>query len=457
MAIMQQRLIALALAVSAIAGFVLPRAVQGQSVTSPRIALDPAARAQVADQHDRRIRDLERELARLKAQIAQLKRDEASAPHDTELAWVTAPRWRTADGTFSFKPRARIDLDAAQYDAADGALDHDNGVMFRRARLGAIGRAYGSIAYKIEGDFADGTGRLKDAYVAFDGPRASLQVGHFAAPFTIGDSATSFMERSLPVEAFRTGRKIGAAINTRGSTWTAAIGTFGDAASRTGVHEGGWSINARATFAPLVDEQRAVHLGAAAYYRKEDEDQIRLRSHPEVWVDSRTLVSTGDLPLDHSQFLGVEAAGMLGSSVLIAEWDHLTIARPSLADLSFDGGSVSLSHRLTADRQQYRGDQGIFVNAEPSRHLGNGGCGAWEVAIRYSWLDLQDVDVRGGLQRDVTLAVNWYFLPGARLQLNTVLFDIRDSFADPPISAAGNPAGGDLRGAVHALRLQMVW
>jgi phosphate-selective porin OprO/OprP len=176
-----------------------------------------------------------------------------------------------------------------------------------------------------------------------------------------------------------------------------------------------------------------------------------------VWVDDRTLVSTGALPLDHSHVLGVEAAGTLGSSVLIAEWDHLTIARPSLADLSFDGGSISFSRFLTAHRQQYRGDQGIFVNAEPSRHLGNGGSGAWEVAIRYSWLDLQDADVRGGRQRDVTLAVNWYFLPGARLQLNSVLFDIGDSLADPPVNAAGNPVRGDLRGAVHALRLQMIW
>jgi phosphate-selective porin len=184
---------------------VWPNAVHGQAVRLPHTARDPTGEAQASAQHDRRIRDLEHELARVTAQIAELKRDHAPNAADAESAWMTAPLWRTNDDRFSFKPRARIDLDAALYDAADRALDHDDGVIVRRTRLGAIGRAYGWIAYKIEGDFADDTGRLKDAYVAFEGSHASLQVGHFAAPFTIGDRTTSFMERAPPIEAFRTG------------------------------------------------------------------------------------------------------------------------------------------------------------------------------------------------------------------------------------------------------------
>lgn len=399
---------------------------------------------------------VEHDLTCVRAQIAVPERADKSdaKPRDS---WESASEWRSVDGSFSFKPRVGIDLDAAVYDSEEGTLDYESGVQFRRARLGVIGRAYDFVEYKLEGDFANGTGVLKDAYIVFEGGIGSAQIGHFRAPFTIGDKNLWFMERSTPANAFRIGRKVGAALTTQGTNWTTSIGAFGDAADESGLNEGGWSINARAAFAPLLEEWGVLHFGAASYYQEKDDGVLRLSGQPEVSVDNRMLVSTGDLPLDHARFIGLEAAGMLGAFAATAEWGHLTVARPDLDSLSFDGGAVSFSHLLSGERQQYRGDLGAFTNIEPVRHLGNGGVGTWEVAMRYSWLDLRDQDIEGGVQRNITLALNWYFLPGARLLLTTTLFDIDDTHADPPISGSGARVPGDLRGAVHALRLEMSW
>jgi phosphate-selective porin OprO/OprP len=54
------------------------------------------------------------------------------------------------------------------------------------------------------------------------------------------------------------------------------------------------------------------------------------------------------------------------------------------------------------------------------------GRGAWEVAYRYSYLDLADsLTASGnGTCSDHTLALNWYLNPFTRLMLNYVLSDV---------------------------------
>ena len=46
--------------------------------------------------------------------------------------------------------------------------------------------------------------------------------------------------------------------------------------------------------------------------------------------------------------------------------------------------------------------------------------GAWEIALRYSHLDLSDSGVTGGLLNDVTVGLNWYLFHNLRWFLNYV-------------------------------------
>ena len=52
--------------------------------------------------------------------------------------------------------------------------------------------------------------------------------------------------------------------------------------------------------------------------------------------------------------------------------------------------------------------------------LKNGGAGAWEVAVRYSNLDLNDEDILGGDVDDLTVGLNWYINQYVRLSANYV-------------------------------------
>ena len=61
------------------------------------------------------------------------------------------------------------------------------------------------------------------------------------------------------------------------------------------------------------------------------------------------------------------------------------------------------------------------------------------MAARYSYLDLNDQDIRGGTLWDVTAGVNWYLFPNLRLMWNYVHGDVRDRVDEgDPIDGAGD-------------------
>ena len=69
------------------------------------------------------------------------------------------------------------------------------------------------------------------------------------------------------------------------------------------------------------------------------------------------------------------------------------------------------------------------------------GLGAWEVAARYSSLDLNDGGVRGGVQNAVTLGLNWDLYPNTRNMWNYVYNDVDHDVA-VAVGAAGGTFGG---------------
>jgi phosphate-selective porin OprO/OprP len=71
------------------------------------------------------------------------------------------------------------------------------------------------------------------------------------------------------------------------------------------------------------------------------------------------------------------------------------------------GGCAQLSYFLTGEERRYVDRQSVFgrVAIRDPVSFGRGTWGAWELTARYSYLDFDDAEVRGGSMSDVTIGL----------------------------------------------------
>jgi phosphate-selective porin OprO/OprP len=96
----------------------------------------------------------------------------------------------------------------------------------------------------------------------------------------------------------------------------------------------------------------------------------------------------------------------------------------------FGGWYVMASYFLTpGDARVYMASAGAFDKVKPAHPFLWGdepGLGAWELAVRYSQLDLDDGGFRGGQLDDVSAGLNWYLNTNVRVMLNYIYADLDD-------------------------------
>jgi phosphate-selective porin OprO/OprP len=80
---------------------------------------------------------------------------------------------------------------------------------------------------------------------------------------------------------------------------------------------------------------------------------------------------------------------------------------------------------ITGESRNYDPKSGKYKRIMPTRKY----WGAWEIAARYSKLDLQDRDVLGGREGDVTVALNWWANAMVMLRFNYVYADLSPNSA----------------------------
>lgn len=374
----------------------------------------------------------------LSERIANLEKGgRALGPSDFRVYWKEGLRFQTADKDFTLKIGGRIMNDWAWMEAdraVEAAVgDLEDGTEFRRARLYVAGRIYENVDFKLQFDFAGGDADLKDAYIGLRGLPVYVKAGHFKEAFGLEELTSSkyitFIERSLPTGAFSPSRNTGFAVNSdaldKRVTW--AVGVFrGTDDYGYGQAEGAYNVTGRITALPRYadDGKNLLHLGASASYRS-GRDALSFDAEPEVHL-APDFVDTGDFPSDSHVLVGGEVAFVKGPFSLQGEIMVADVKRAG-DDATFYGYYVQASCFLTGEHRNYKKSSGAFGRVKPKRNFGkNGGPGAWEVAARYSYVDLTDGGTVGGELEDITLGLNWHLNPNTRVMWNYVRVDVED-------------------------------
>ena len=371
----------------------------------------------------------------------------AAGPADWDFKWDNGFNVSRADGAFKLKFGGRTQLDGAIVSESDGLSDdlralggegQGNGVEFRRARIFFEGTVYERLFFRAQYDFAEGSPAFKDVYMGLKGlgPVGSIQVGQFKEPFFLDEQTSSnyitFMERPLP-NAFFPDRNVGvmAFNNLADKRMLWQVGVFRDSDDFGRVFSNfsdtDWDTAVRLTGLPVWsdDGSRFVHLGAAYVHRFRGESE-RYRQRPEAHLTDR-FVDTGTLPVSDTNVFGAELAWIHGPFSLQSEYTHsLVNGDNGQENVDFWGAYAQVSYFLTGEHRVYEPEYGRFGRVKPKANFdpSEGTWGAFEIAARYSYLDLDDRSVRGGKLSDVTAGINWHLFPNARIMLNYVHADV---------------------------------
>jgi phosphate-selective porin OprO/OprP len=192
-----------------------------------------------------------------------------------------------------------------------------------------------------------------------------------------------------------------------------------------------YNFSARITGLPwALDKDRLLHLGLSYNhrFRSEEDNPLRFRQRPEAHLTDVRLVDTGSIPSDGANLINPEVALVYGPFSIQGEYTHAFVsAEDDLdEDLDFSGFYVFASYFLTGEHRVY--DEGAFGRVKPAVnfHPTKGGWGAWEVAARYSHLDLNDNAIQGGEEDDFTFGLNWYLNPNTRWMFNYIYAMVED-------------------------------
>ncbi len=87
----------------------------------------------------------------------------------------------------------------------------------------------------------------------------------------------------------------------------------------------------------------------------------------------------------------------------------------SSEDLQFTGSYIYASWFLTGEKRPYKASRGVYGRIKPLNPNG-----AWELALRYSVIHLNDNIINGGEASNITFGVNWYSTPKTRFSMNYI-------------------------------------
>lgn len=422
------------------------------SATAMSLALAPMG-AQAQSQQDLQIQ-INAMQFQLEAMQKQL--ESKGSGDDVKVKWEPAPSISSPDGKFEMNLRGRILVDSSWISDDNNTID-TKATEFRAARLGIEGKAWKTVKYKFESDFADNSVDVKDAYIEWKtGPGIKLTVGQFKTPNSLDEASSSrhisVMERASFTDAFELARRIGVSVGMGGDDWTAKIGAFRGSNGIDEENEGS-EYAGRFTYSPKFNDVQT-HIGGSFRVRKAgDQSDFRYRQRPHQHLSPTRFVNT-DRIADKDFFYGAELGAIAGPFWAVAEYSALKADTDDavLDDPTFTGGYAEVGYFLTGETRGYKADKGAWDRPKVNNPVNEGGMGAWAVTARYDTIDLTEPSYQGGDQDSIIVGVNWYLNRHTRLMLNYNHSSVKNAF-----NVAANGIDGKNKIDGFGLRAQVDW
>jgi phosphate-selective porin OprO/OprP len=446
-----------------------PQAQQSQAQQPQAPAPQPAAAPAVPPPVvENRLRQQDQKIEDLKTQMAAQENRQRIATQEQHVASVANGRLSitSADGRFSAALRLTGQYDMGYYmqSAAARGLslgpDLSSGGNFRRAQIGLQGKVFGDFSYYFNIDYGSGgstgtetPGHVQQAYIEYDGLAPfAFRIGAHPPSTGMDDSYSApdqlLLERSAPGDAARNmgggdGRDSVELLYT-GDRLFASLAYTGDKVQATGVFDEQQALVGRLAGVVYTDADWRLVASAAAtdVFRVGDSTAasagarpFTISNPPELIVDDQStkFVSVAGANVTDAWNWNLESAITYDNFLLQGGYFQYGMDLRGVTTLrgqDFDGWYAESSWVLTGESRGWSTANAAFTSPKPRINfsLNGGGWGAWELAGRYSDLDLNDNigllgsatpagGIRGGEQRIITAGLNWYPNPVLKFML----------------------------------------
>ena len=196
------------------------------------------------------------------------------------------------------------------------------------------------------------------------------------------------------------------------------LGFFGDTRTQNeSFNKNDNQLVARGVWLPFMGTDKGVLHLALQYRRgKSNDGFLQYRSKPESFQAQEYAIDTGKFEADHSDMYGVETYYRPGPLMFGMEYIVNQVSAPDSGDPLFHGGEVFAAWIVTGETRPYNANGSYFERISPARSVFDGGPGAWELVLRYSYADLDDGPIAGGTFWRLTPVANWHMSDNMRLE-----------------------------------------
>ncbi|MEI8055235.1 MAG: porin [bacterium] len=313
---------------------------------------------------------------------------------------------------FSTSLSGLIQADAMKFERNN--QDLSSGTNLRRARLYLNGQLTSSWGYSFGYDFR--TNDLLSAQARYSGLKnMQFNAGQICPSFSISNDSDAAsldtLEIPLPVSAFSPPYSyyVGAGYNVWNDFLTLKLSAFGPHSSQDTTGRTPIGGTARLVYSPIHTETKMLNLGLSGWVERPDgSNSFTISAVPEVKSHmSNTIVDSGTISHVNSYgSVDAEMAAIYGPWSAQMEYLQMRVNRSNNnPNLKFSGYSLTGSYFLTGESLAYSFPDAYFGG---DIDIHNKKLGAWEALVRYSTVNLNDADVYGGKENNMTLGLNWY-------------------------------------------------